>query len=167
MFCSSLIRVLEICPHRNSSDRFAKKRSVGPYFLLQPMAVLKYVILVLAGVILMVGCSNGWRGPRFLKPRNLSVAPSGCSMDSYFDNILEDTEHHACTHTHICNPPVLDHSHTHTCVHVHTKILAASPDGAESPSENNGSKKRQVVIELQSGNTVKRRRLAQHHWKKK
>jgi hypothetical protein len=68
--------------------------------------------------------------------------PSGCSMDSYFDGILEDTDHHACTHTHTCNPPVLDHSHTHTCVHVHTKILAASPDGAESPSENNVSKKR-------------------------
>ncbi|KAF8775205.1 hypothetical protein HU200_004604 [Digitaria exilis] len=56
-------------------------------------------------------------------------------MDSYLDDILKDTEHHACTHTHTCNPPVHDNSHTHTCVHVHTKIVAASP-------ENNASKKR-------------------------
>ncbi|VAI12412.1 unnamed protein product [Triticum turgidum subsp. durum] len=32
----------------------------------------------------------------------------GCSMDSYFDGILNDTEHLACTHTHTCNPPVDD-----------------------------------------------------------
>jgi hypothetical protein len=66
-------------------------------------------------------------------------------MDSYFDDILKDTEHHACTHTHTCNPPVHDLSHTHTCVHVHTKIVTASPDAAktaESPSENNDASKK-------------------------
>ncbi|KAG2539069.1 hypothetical protein PVAP13_9NG366600 [Panicum virgatum] len=66
-------------------------------------------------------------------------------MDSYFDDIIKDTEHHACTHTHTCNPPVHDLSHTHTCVHVHTKIVAASPDAAEtaeSPSENNNASKK-------------------------
>ncbi|CAL4919489.1 unnamed protein product [Urochloa decumbens] len=81
----------------------------------------------------------------FLCPSIGNDPPSSCSMDSYFDDILKDTEHHACTHTHTCNPPVHDNSHTHTCVHVHTKIVAASPEGAEtaeSPSENNASKKR-------------------------
>ncbi|KAG2550229.1 hypothetical protein PVAP13_9KG289300 [Panicum virgatum] len=66
-------------------------------------------------------------------------------MDNYFDDILKDTEHHACTHTHTCNPPVHDLSHTHTCVHVHTKIVTASPDAAktaESPSENNNASKK-------------------------
>ncbi|KQK16710.1 basic leucine zipper 23 [Brachypodium distachyon] len=65
--------------------------------------------------------------------------PGACSMDSYFDEILKDTEHLACTHTHTCNPPVHDLSHTHTCVHVHTKIVSASSDGAESPAENTTS----------------------------
>uniref|UniRef100_A0ACD5ZE50 Uncharacterized protein n=1 Tax=Avena sativa TaxID=4498 RepID=A0ACD5ZE50_AVESA len=71
-------------------------------------------------------------------------APGGCSMDSYFDDILKDTEHLACTHTHTCNPPAHDLSHTHTCVHVHTKVVSASSDGAESPSAAEGaaSKKR-------------------------
>jgi hypothetical protein len=81
----------------------------------------------------------------FLCPAIGNDPPSSCSMDSYFDDILKDTEHHACTHTHTCNPPVHDNSHTHTCVHVHTKIVAASPDAAEteeSPSENNNTKKR-------------------------
>jgi len=66
-------------------------------------------------------------------------------MDSYFDDILKDTEHHACTHTHTCNPPVHDLSHTHTCVHVHTKIVTALPDAAktaESPSKNNNASKK-------------------------
>jgi hypothetical protein len=75
----------------------------------------------------------------YLCPALGTDPPSSCSMDSYFDEILKDTEHHACTHTHTCNPPVHDLSHTHTCVHVHTKIVAASPgdDTADSPSENN------------------------------
>ncbi|KAJ1261063.1 hypothetical protein BS78_10G279700 [Paspalum vaginatum] len=81
----------------------------------------------------------------YLCPTVGNDPPSSCSMDSYFDDILKDTEHHACTHTHTCNPPVHDLSHTHTCVHVHTKIVAASPDAADSPPDNSGggaSKKR-------------------------
>uniref|UniRef100_A0A0D9WU69 BZIP domain-containing protein n=1 Tax=Leersia perrieri TaxID=77586 RepID=A0A0D9WU69_9ORYZ len=84
----------------------------------------------------------------FLCPSAVGGAdPDGsCSMDSYFDDILKDTEHHACTHTHTCNPPVHDLSHTHTCVHVHTKIVSAPSDDAaetaDSPTENNASKKR-------------------------
>ncbi|EMS67651.1 hypothetical protein TRIUR3_23486 [Triticum urartu] len=60
--------------------------------------------------------------------------PASCSMGSYFDDILNsDADHLACTHTHTCNPPVHDLAHhTHTCVHVHTKILSASDDAAET-----------------------------------
>ncbi|KAK1606658.1 hypothetical protein QYE76_030331 [Lolium multiflorum] len=36
----------------------------------------------------------------FLCPSLGTDAPGGCSMDSYFDDILKDTEHLACTHTH-------------------------------------------------------------------
>ncbi|XP_059647472.1 basic leucine zipper 23-like [Cornus florida] len=57
---------------------------------------------------------------------SLGNLPSSCSMDSIFDDILNDT--HACTHTHTCNPPGPDFSHTHTCFHVHTKILPATPE---------------------------------------
>lgn len=53
--------------------------------------------------------------------------PGGCSMESFFDEILKDS--HACTHTHTCNPPGPDMSHTHTCFHVHTKIITAPTDG--------------------------------------
>ncbi|VAI93518.1 unnamed protein product [Triticum turgidum subsp. durum] len=47
------------------------------------------------------------------------------SMGSYFDGILMDTEQVACC------------THTHTCLHVHSKIAAsASSDaGAETPAE--------------------------------
>ncbi|XP_073012728.1 basic leucine zipper 23-like [Typha latifolia] len=67
---------------------------------------------------------------------------SSCSMDSFFDEILKD-EHHACTHTHTCNPPGPDLTHTHTCFHVHTKILSApADDTAESAEKCSVSKKR-------------------------
>uniref|UniRef100_A0A8R7R2H4 BZIP domain-containing protein n=1 Tax=Triticum urartu TaxID=4572 RepID=A0A8R7R2H4_TRIUA len=74
------------------------------------------------------------------------------SMDSYFHDILKDTEteHLACTHSHThacCNPLVrndLAH-HTQTCVHVHTKILWEESDDvaqtSESPQETDGPKK--------------------------
>lgn len=72
--------------------------------------------------------------------------PSSCSMESFFDDILKDTEHHACTHTHTCNPPGRDLSHTHTCFHVHTKILSAgteqTSDSAEKTPNSSTSKKR-------------------------
>uniref|UniRef100_A0A7N0U526 BZIP domain-containing protein n=1 Tax=Kalanchoe fedtschenkoi TaxID=63787 RepID=A0A7N0U526_KALFE len=69
-----------------------------------------------------------------------------CSMDSLFDEIMKDM--HACTHTHTCNPPGPDNEHTHTCLHVHTKIVPASTeekttttdDSAES--EDKKSKRR-------------------------
>ncbi|EOX97659.1 Basic-leucine zipper transcription factor family protein isoform 3 [Theobroma cacao] len=76
---------------------------------------------------------------------NMADIPSSCSMDSFFDELLNDS--HACTHTHTCNPPGPDNSHTHTCFHVHTKIVpaptedkAAIDDTAESREKK--SKKR-------------------------
>ncbi|XBI12158.1 hypothetical protein VPH35_139067 [Triticum aestivum] len=63
------------------------------------------------------------------------------AMDSYFDDVLKDTQH-AC-----CNPHVEDLAHhAHTCVHVHTKIHPAESDDvaetSESPQQNSGAKKR-------------------------
>ncbi|XP_009401478.2 basic leucine zipper 19 [Musa acuminata AAA Group] len=69
--------------------------------------------------------------------------PSSCSMDSFFDNIFNESQQHSCTHTHTCNPPGPDLSHTHTCLHVHTKILTAAADEtAESVEKNSSTKKR-------------------------
>ncbi|XP_077246634.1 basic-leucine zipper (bZIP) transcription factor family protein [Tasmannia lanceolata] len=57
--------------------------------------------------------------------------PTNCSWDSFFDfhdDVIKDTQ---CTHTHTCNPPGPDSSHTHICHHVHTqhtKILSPSDD---------------------------------------
>lgn len=62
--------------------------------------------------------------------------PSSCSMDSFFDEIMNDTQ--ACTHTHTCNPPGPDFPHTHTCLHLHTKIL--SPPNKYSASPDNTAK---------------------------
>ncbi|MCL7046723.1 hypothetical protein MKW94_029628 [Papaver nudicaule] len=47
-----------------------------------------------------------------------------CSMDFLNEfPFLRDTN--AYSHTHICNPPGPDSSHTHTCIRSHTKILPA------------------------------------------
>ncbi|KAL9250661.1 Basic leucine zipper 19-like protein [Drosera capensis] len=53
------------------------------------------------------------------------------SMNSFYAELLGD-DALACTHTHTCNPPGPDSSHTHTCFHVHTKIVAA-------PNDENGA----------------------------
>ncbi|WOL18886.1 basic leucine zipper 19 [Canna indica] len=69
--------------------------------------------------------------------------PSSCSIDSLFDEFLNDDQPHTCTHTHTCNPPGPDLSHTHTCFHVHTKILpASSRQTAESTEKRSSIKKR-------------------------
>ncbi|XP_076945282.1 basic leucine zipper 23-like [Bidens hawaiensis] len=56
------------------------------------------------------------------------------SMNSLFDEIFNDT--HACTHTHKCNPPGPDSSHTHTCYHMHTKILPALSNDENTPTDD-------------------------------
>ncbi|KAF6170725.1 hypothetical protein GIB67_015677 [Kingdonia uniflora] len=63
-------------------------------------------------------------------------------MDSFFDEILNDT--HACTHTHTCNPPGPDSSHTHTCFHVHTKILPAQSEDKASTDDTSESTDKKV-----------------------
>ncbi|KAL4569675.1 hypothetical protein LXL04_025317 [Taraxacum kok-saghyz] len=60
--------------------------------------------------------------------------PSNGSMNTFFDELFNDTR--ACTHTHTCNPPGPDSSHTHTCYHVHTKILPATSDDDKTPTED-------------------------------
>ncbi|CAN8257845.1 unnamed protein product [Cochlearia groenlandica] len=60
------------------------------------------------------------------------------SMDSFFEDLLRDTQ--ACTHTHTCNPPGPDNNntHTHTCLHVHTKILPLHTQDDNNNDNNNG-----------------------------
>ncbi|KAF8405425.1 hypothetical protein HHK36_010331 [Tetracentron sinense] len=66
--------------------------------------------------------------------------PSSCSMDTFFDDIFEDT--HACTHTHTCNPPGPDLSHTHTCFHAHTKILSTPTEDTVATDDTEESMER-------------------------
>lgn len=67
---------------------------------------------------------------------SLGELPSSCSMGSFFDEIFKDA--HACTHTHTCNPPGPDNSHTHTCYHVHTKMIVptSTPSEDKAPSDD-------------------------------
>ncbi|GAA0186285.1 basic leucine zipper transcription factor [Lithospermum erythrorhizon] len=78
---------------------------------------------------------------------NMMDLPSSCSIDSFafIDELLNDA--HACTHAHSCNPPGPDNSHTHTCYHVHTKIVPSAsedktPTDDTAESGENKSKKR-------------------------
>ncbi|KAH9306278.1 hypothetical protein KI387_010682 [Taxus chinensis] len=64
---------------------------------------------------------------------------SGNSMESFFEEILRDS--HACTHTHTCNPPGPDNTHTHTCFHTHTKILPAPDEEKSADSTQDSSSK--------------------------
>ncbi|XP_054787162.1 basic leucine zipper 23-like isoform X2 [Prosopis cineraria] len=68
---------------------------------------------------------------------NMEELQSTCSMDSFFEELLNDT--HACTHTHTCNPPGPDNSHTHTCYHVHTKIVPAPSEEKVGTDESTGT----------------------------
>ncbi|XP_042435887.1 basic leucine zipper 19-like isoform X2 [Zingiber officinale] len=79
----------------------------------------------------------------FCASKDLSdeVVPSICSMGSFFDDLLNDGHHHQCTHTHTCNPPGPDLAHTHTCFHIHTKVLSAD-ETAESAEKRSSAKRR-------------------------
>ncbi|CAA0828677.1 Basic-leucine zipper (bZIP) transcription factor family protein [Striga hermonthica] len=57
------------------------------------------------------------------------------------DDSLSDIQSRAqaCTHTHACNPPGPDKTHTHTCIHVHTQIM---PDEKARPMIENKPKTR-------------------------
>ncbi|KAK8522222.1 hypothetical protein V6N13_115197 [Hibiscus sabdariffa] len=71
---------------------------------------------------------------------NMGEIPSSCSMDSFFDELLDDS--HACTHTHTCNPPGPDNSHTHTCFHFHTKIVPASSEDKDVVDDTTESREK-------------------------
>lgn len=80
---------------------------------------------------------------------NMMDLPSSCSIDSFdfVDELFKDA--HACTHAHACNPPGPDKSHTHTCYHVHTKLVPSgsedkAPTDDTAESEENRSKKRPI-----------------------
>ncbi|XP_073526251.1 uncharacterized protein [Phyllobates terribilis] len=65
--------------------------------------------------------------------QELFTNPMGDIPDSFFEELLNDNNTHACTHTHTCNPQQgPDYSHTHTCIHVHTKILSNPSDQDDS-----------------------------------
>ncbi|KAI3502362.1 hypothetical protein L1887_30396 [Cichorium endivia] len=76
--------------------------------------------------------------------------PSSDSMNSFFDDIFNDT--HACTHTHTCNPPGPDSSHTHTCYHIHTKIVPAMSDDDKTPTEDTAESADKKSKKRPSGN---------------
>ncbi|KAJ0700940.1 hypothetical protein HanOQP8_Chr10g0373721 [Helianthus annuus] len=66
---------------------------------------------------------------------NMGDILSNDLLDRFFDDIFKDS--HACTHTHTCNPPGPDSSHTHTCYHVHRKIMPAmSGDDDKTPTDD-------------------------------
>ncbi|MFS8031483.1 putative transcription factor bZIP family [Helianthus anomalus] len=75
---------------------------------------------------------------------------AGGSMSSFFDEIFNDT--HACTHTHKCNPPGPDSSHTHTCYHVHTKILPALSNEENTPTDDTAESLLKKTKKRPSGN---------------
>ncbi|KAF3604774.1 hypothetical protein F2Q69_00032845 [Brassica cretica] len=79
------------------------------------------------------------------------LPPSNGSIDSFFDGLLMDSHHQhqhqqgGCTHTHTCNNSTgtTDNTHSHTCFHVHTKVLpedsdekVSTDDTAESCGKN-------------------------------
>ncbi|CAH8380114.1 unnamed protein product [Eruca vesicaria subsp. sativa] len=56
------------------------------------------------------------------------LPPTSCSMDTFFDGLLMDSNA-ACTHTHTCNNSNgTDNNHSHTCFHVHSKIVTEDSD---------------------------------------
>ncbi|EPS65924.1 hypothetical protein M569_08855 [Genlisea aurea] len=57
-----------------------------------------------------------------------------------YTDVLGRTQ--ACTHAHACNPSGPDKSHTHTCIHVHTQIMASPSDDTAESIDKNKSKKR-------------------------
>ncbi|KAF3434710.1 hypothetical protein FNV43_RR21795 [Rhamnella rubrinervis] len=73
----------------------------------------------------MDGSELDFSNPEVFSSPNIGGEIPNSSMDSFFDDLLRDIH---CSHTHTCKPPGPDSSHTHTCLHVHTKIVPASTD---------------------------------------
>lgn len=62
------------------------------------------------------------------------------SVDAFIDDLLKNAR--TCTHTHTCNPPGPDSTHTHTCYHTHTQVLPSEDDDHTTNKEHSGSKSR-------------------------
>nr|XP_043640064.1 basic leucine zipper 19-like [Erigeron canadensis] len=82
---------------------------------------------------------------------NVGDGLSSGSMSSFFNEIFNDTQH-GCMHTHTCNPPGPDSSHTHTCYHVHTKILSATSDDDKTPTDDTAESSGKKGKKQSSGN---------------
>ncbi|XP_060176204.1 basic leucine zipper 19-like [Lycium barbarum] len=77
---------------------------------------------------------------------NFGETPECSSTKRLFNEIF--SEMHACIHTHPCNTPGPDNSHTHTCYHVQTMVVPPpsedkilSDDTADSAAANKGKKR--------------------------
>ncbi|ERN12133.1 hypothetical protein AMTRI_Chr01g109590 [Amborella trichopoda] len=54
------------------------------------------------------------------------------------NRITKDSSARTCTHTHTCNPPGPDSTHTHTCYHTHTtQLFSPNEEPSNSPSKPN------------------------------
>ncbi|KAF3437373.1 hypothetical protein FNV43_RR20126 [Rhamnella rubrinervis] len=71
---------------------------------------------------------------------SINLQDSTTSVDSFIDDILKSTR--TCTHTHTCNPPGADSTHSHTCYHAHTQFLASENDDHTLNKEHSGLKPR-------------------------
>ncbi|VFQ82992.1 unnamed protein product [Cuscuta campestris] len=69
--------------------------------------------------------------------------------DSFWNELLKDS--HACTHAHTCNPPGPDNSHTHTCYHVHTKIVPPVASGDHDKAAPSGEDTAESVDDRKEG----------------
>ncbi|ERN08483.1 hypothetical protein AMTRI_Chr09g38720 [Amborella trichopoda] len=82
----------------------------------------------------------------------LGDCDDGCSMGSFFEDLfVKDIHSQSCTHTHTCNPPAgPDLAHTHTCFHVHTKILSsADPNNDDDAAATTGEEESSSINEQQ------------------
>ncbi|KAK6120825.1 hypothetical protein DH2020_045430 [Rehmannia glutinosa] len=64
------------------------------------------------------------------------------SSNSFVDDLLRNAQ--TCTHTHTCNPPGPDATHTHTCYHTHTHVIPSD--------EDNGLHNKKDPVSKPSGN---------------
>nr|AZL19364.1 transcription factor bZIP6 [Diospyros kaki] len=71
---------------------------------------------------------------------SVSNQTSSAPVVSFLGELLNSR---TCTHTHTCNPPGPDASHTHTCYHTHTQVLTPHDnDDAPQGEEQSVAKRR-------------------------
>nr|GFA48993.1 basic leucine zipper 23-like [Tanacetum cinerariifolium] len=96
---------------------------------------------------------------------NVGDIPSSGSVTSFFDEIFSDVR--ACTHTHTCNSPGPISSHTHTCYHVHTKIIPPMSNDDKIPADDVAESFEKKGKQHSKGNTdaVKKEFKVKCYWK--